>query len=81
MIEPDVLCDCGGNYFTRESMEAAQQHAYAEGRKDEAAEWECVGHIGLDAAERLAVANLGTTTTITKQAPFDDDVALWRRKP
>ena len=60
--------------------EAIQAAAYAEGRKDEAAEWERVGYIGLDAAQRLAAANLGTTTTITKEAPFDDDVALWRRK-
>lgn len=42
--EFDVLCDCGGNYYTAERVrkltEQAQQHAYAEGRKDERAEWE-----------------------------------------
>lgn len=37
--EPDVLCDCGGTFYTptkvREEVERAQQEAYAEGRKDE----------------------------------------------
>jgi len=70
----DPAAFCGG-------IEEALNDAYAEGRKDEREQWERVGFIGLDAAQRLAAANLGTTTTITKEAPFDDDVALWRRKP
>jgi hypothetical protein len=39
MSEPDILCDCGGTFYTptlvREIVEQAQQAAYAEGRKDE----------------------------------------------
>lgn len=43
-------------------------------------EWDCVGYIGLDAAQSLDSVKMGITTTITKHVSFADDVALWRRK-
>lgn len=37
--EPDVLCDCGGNYYTADRMKKYATRAYAEGRADECEEW------------------------------------------
>lgn len=57
--------------------ESLQAHAYAEGRKDEAAKWTRVGFIGLDAALILANTKATITTTITKEPLFADGVELW----
>lgn len=62
--EPDVLCDCGGTFYTptkvREEIERARQDAYAEGRKDERAQM----------LEELRAARERLEAAIARMAPL-----------